>query len=97
MSATTLNRCLERLKFNGSGTLDFSAHGFRTTASTLLNESGQFRGDAIERQLAHAPANEVRGTYNKAKYLEERQKMMQHWANMVDKFVIEANLRDKAL
>lgn len=84
MSATTLNRCLERLGFNGADSMDFSSHGFRATASTMLNESGKFREDAIERQLAHVPKNEVRGTYNKAKYWKERVEMMQAWADMID-------------
>ncbi|MDI4633160.1 tyrosine-type recombinase/integrase [Pelomonas sp. V22] len=86
MSATTLNRCLERLGFNGADSIDFSSHGFRSTASTMLNESGKFREDAIERQLAHVPKNEVRGVYNKAKYWEERVEMMQAWSDMIDAF-----------
>lgn len=87
MSATTLNRCLERIGFNGPDTADFSAHGFRATASTLLNESGKYREDAIERQLAHVSKNEVRGTYNKAKYSDERAAMMQDWADTVERTV----------
>ncbi len=94
MSATTLNRCLERLKFNGPNTIDFSAHGFRTTASTMLNESGKFRPDAIERQLAHVPANEVRATYNKALYMDERRPMMQAWADMVDAFAAASQVNE---
>jgi len=83
MSATTLNRALECLGFNGEGTIDFSAHGFRATASTILNEMG-FRPDLIERQLAHAERNKVRASYNQAEYLEERRAMMQQWADMID-------------
>lgn len=83
MSATTLNRALERLGFNGKETIGFSAHGFRATASTFLNEAG-FRSDVIERQLAHAERNKVRASYNHAEYLEERRAMMQQWADMVD-------------
>ncbi len=90
MSATTLNRCLERLGFNGTDSVDFSSHGFRSTASTLLNESGKFREDAIERQLAHVPKNEVRGVYNKAKYWDERVEMMQAWADTIDQFIAAA-------
>ena len=85
MSATTLNRCLERLGFNGPGTHDFSAHGFRTTASTMLNDTGRYRPDVIERQLAHAPKS-VRGVYNKAEYESDRRQMMQDWSNMIGKF-----------
>ena len=58
-------------------------HGIRTTASTILNEEG-FNPDAIERQLAHVPQDKIRGTYNKALYLPEREKMMQWWADYLD-------------
>lgn len=83
MTATTLNRALERMGFNGKGGIGFSAHGFRATASTILNELG-YRADVIERQLAHAERNKVRASYNQAEYLGERQVMMQDWANFID-------------
>ncbi|MBB3834365.1 integrase [Xanthomonas arboricola] len=83
MTATTLNRALERMGFNGKGSIGFSAHGFRATASTLLNEMG-FRADVIERQLAHAERNKVRASYNQAEYLQERVAMMQAWASFLD-------------
>jgi len=83
MTATTLNRALERMGFNGKDSIGFSAHGFRATASTILNELG-FRPDAIERQLAHAPRNQVRAAYNQGEYLEARRAMMQQWADLVD-------------
>lgn len=79
MSPTTLNRCLERMGYAGF----FSAHGFRATASTHLNESG-WRWDVIEMQLAHQERNKSRKSYNHAKYLAERTSMMQEWANFVD-------------
>lgn len=79
MTGTTMNRALERMGYAGR----FSSHGFRATASTLLNELG-FHADWIERQLAHAPRNKVRGIYNRAQYLPERHKMMQAWADFVD-------------
>lgn len=82
MTATTMNRALERMGFNGKDSIGFSAHGFRATASTTLNELG-FRPDVIERQLAHAERNKVRASYNQAEYLEERRVMMQQWADMV--------------
>lgn len=84
MSATTLNRALERMGFNGPNTIDFSAHGFRATASTLLNEGAQFRKDVIERQLAHSERNKSRKSYNFAEYLPERAQMMQTWADLVE-------------
>lgn len=83
MSATTINRALERMGYNGRGTMGFSGHGFRGTASTLLNEMG-FRADLIERQLAHADRDKVRASYNHAEFLDERRQMMQAWADFLD-------------
>lgn len=60
-----------------------SAHGFRATASTLLNEQG-WSPDAIERQLWHMPKDAVRAAYNRAQYLDERRRMMQAWADYLD-------------
>jgi integrase len=61
-----------------------TAHGFRSTASTLLNESRKFIGDAIERQLAHQEADDTRAAYNFAEFWEERVKMMHWWADQLD-------------
>jgi integrase len=83
MTTTTLNRALERMGFNGKDSIGFSAHGFRSTASTILNEIG-FRPEVIERQLAHAERNKVRASYNQAEYLGERRDMMQQWADLTD-------------
>jgi integrase len=63
-----------------------TGHGFRTIASTLLNEKG-FRPDVIERQLAHCERNDVRGAYNRAEYLAERREMMQRYSDMLDDLV----------
>ncbi len=60
-----------------------TGHGFRHTASTILNENG-FNKDHIERQLAHVEENKIRGTYNQAEYLPQRRKMMQWWADYLD-------------
>jgi integrase len=68
----------------GYGSDEMTVHGFRHTASTLLNESGLWSGDAIERQLAHVEKNRIRGTYNHAEYLPERRRMMQWWADYLD-------------
>jgi integrase len=57
--------------------------GFRSTASTVLNEHG-FRSDVIERQLAHGERDKVRAAYNHAQYLSERREMMQWWADFLD-------------
>lgn len=83
MTATTLNRALEHMGFNGKGSIGFSPHGFRATASTILNETG-YRPDVIERQLAHKERNKVRASYNHAEYLSERREMMQQWADFLD-------------
>jgi integrase len=79
MTATTLNRALERMGYQGQ----FSSHGFRATASTMLNEMG-YSPDWIERQLAHKERNAVRASYNQAQYLDERRKMMQQWAAYIE-------------
>lgn len=89
MSATTLNRALERMGFNGKGSVGFSAHGFRATASTILNELN-YRSDVIERQLAHAERDKVRASYNQAEYMDERKAMMQAWADYLDRIEVSA-------
>lgn len=58
-------------------------HGFRSMASTLLNERG-YRADVIEAQLAHGEKNAIRAAYNHAEYLSERHRMMQEWADYLD-------------
>lgn len=83
MTATTLNRALERMGFTAIG---FSGHGFRATASTMLNEMG-FRPDVIERQLAHSERNKVRASYNQGEYLAERRQMMNQWADLCDQMM----------
>jgi integrase len=60
-----------------------TVHGFRSTASTLLNEQG-WHPDAIERQLAHSERDGVRAAYNYAEYLPERRKMTQFWSDYLD-------------
>lgn len=77
MSENTLNGALRRLGYTSQ---DMTTHGFRSMASTLLNEQG-WNSDAIERQLAHAERNETKASYNYAEYLPERRKMMQAWAD----------------
>jgi integrase len=86
LSDTALNNALLRLGFG-----HFSPHGFRRTASTILNELG-WRPDVIERQLAHQERNKIRAAYNKATYLEDRTNMMQAWADHVDAIVAGAKV-----
>lgn len=63
-----------------------SPHGFRSTASTLLNASGLFSSDAIERQLAHVNKDRVRAAYDRGDYMEERVRMMQWWGELLRSF-----------
>lgn len=80
MSENTINAALRRLGYEKS---EMTGHGFRSMASTLLNEQG-WHHDAIERQLAHAERDAVRAAYNYAEHLPERRKMMQVWADYLD-------------
>jgi integrase len=59
-------------------------HGFRSLASSILNESGKWNPDAIERQLSHSEKDQVRAAYNRANYLDERRRMMQWYADYLD-------------
>lgn len=78
LARTTLNRALVFI-----GMPEVTTHDFRATASTLLNEKG-YKPDWINKQLAHVEENKTRATYNHAKYLESRRKMLQDWADIVD-------------
>ena len=80
MSENAITVALRALGYDGQ---TMTGHGFRSMASTLLNEQGWSR-DAIERQLAHAERDAVRAAYNYAEYLPERRKMMQAWADYLD-------------
>lgn len=80
ISENTINGALRRL---GYGKEEMCAHGFRRMASTRLHESG-FKSEWVERQLAHADANAMRGIYNSAEYLNDRRAMMQWWADKLD-------------
>ncbi|MFA6058600.1 MAG: integrase arm-type DNA-binding domain-containing protein [Taibaiella sp.] len=80
MSENTVLGALRRLGYTKN---EMTGHGFRSMASTLLNEQGWNR-DAIERQLAHSERNSVRAAYNYAEHLPERRKMMQHWADYLE-------------
>ncbi|MBY0613381.1 MAG: tyrosine-type recombinase/integrase [Beijerinckiaceae bacterium] len=84
ISENTLNGALRRM---GYGQDEMTSHGFRSTASTILNESGRWSADSIERALAHADKNAIRGIYNRGKYLSERADMMQWWADHLDTIV----------
>ncbi len=81
MSENTMNQAFRRMGFTGD---EVTSHGLRTTASTLLNESGKWHPDAIERALAHGDSDAVRGIYNRGHYLDERTAMMQWWSDHLD-------------
>ena len=80
ISENTLLYALYRLGYHSRAT----THGFRALASTVLNETGLWKPDAIERQLAHKERNAVRAAYHRSEYLEERTRMMQWWADFLD-------------
>ena len=81
MSENTINAALRNLGYDKN---QMTGHGFRSMASTLLNEQGCWHPDVIERQLAHVEGNSVRAAYNYAEHLEERRRMMQWWADYLD-------------
>ena len=60
--------------------------------STSANETGRFSPDVIERQLAHAPRDKVRGAYNHAEYLEERRLLLQWWSDRLENFKTPADV-----
>ncbi len=82
LSENTLNQAFRRMGYAAG---QVTAHGLRTTASTMLNESGKWSPDAIERSLAHADADAIRGTYNRGSYWDERVVMHQWWSDYLDK------------
>ena len=81
MSENTLNAALRRL---GYASNEMTAHGFRAMASTILNESGKWSPDAIERALAHGDSNKVRAAYHRGAHWKERVAMSQWWSDLLD-------------
>lgn len=82
LSENAMNSALRRM---GYAKDEVTAHGFRSSASTILNERG-YSPDVIEAALAHQDEDEVRRAYNRATYLPERIKLMQDWADLLDDF-----------
>tara|TARA_R110002072_G_scaffold183157_1_gene339443 strand:+ start:210 stop:1436 length:1227 start_codon:yes stop_codon:yes gene_type:complete len=82
MSENTINAALRRLGYTGN---EMTAHGFRAMASTLLNESGKWSHDAIERALAHKDGNAIRGIYHRGAHWAERVEMAQWWSDYLDR------------
>ena len=94
MSDNTMRRAIFKLGYDGTveGKSKAVPHGFRATASSILNESG-FNPDAIERQLAHKERNSVRAAYTyHARYLDERRTMMQWWADYLDEMRVSGKV-----
>ena len=89
LSGNTFNTALRIMGYDTQN--EHCAHGFRTTASTLLNEERGADGkpvwhpDVIELQLAHVDADNIRATYNRAQYWPDRVRLMQHWAGRLDR------------
>lgn len=81
MSENTINAALRRLGFKKD---EMTGHGFRSAASSILNECGLWNADAIERQLAHVDSDSVRRAYARADYWDERVRMMTYWADRLD-------------
>lgn len=82
ISDNTMNAALRRM---GYAKDEVTAHGFRATASSLLNEAGRWHPDAVERQLAHIEGNDVRAAYVRGEHWDERVSMMQWWADNLDR------------
>ena len=84
ISENAFNGALRRLGFTKD---EMTSHGFRSSASSLLNESGKWSPDAIEAELAHIGADEVRRAYNRAQYWEERLQMTEWWAEEIQRML----------
>jgi integrase len=82
LSENAMNAALRRMGYTKD---EVCAHGFRSSASTILNERGYDR-DVIEAALAHQDEDQIRATYNRAKYWPQRVKLMQDWADLLDEF-----------
>ncbi|MFC7290396.1 tyrosine-type recombinase/integrase [Hirschia litorea] len=80
ISENTMNQALRRMGYSKD---EMTAHGFRSSASSILNESGLWNPDAIEAELAHADTNKVRSAYHRAQYWDERVKMANSWTDEV--------------
>lgn len=89
LSENTVNQAFRRMGYAAG---ELTAHGLRTTASTFLNESGKWSPDAIERSLAHADRDAVRGIYNRGRYWDERVAMHQWWSDYLDDLRTKASL-----
>lgn len=92
MSENTMNAALRRLGYSVD---EATSHGFRASASTLLNESGLWSPDAVERALAHEEEDKARRAYARGHYWEERVRMAQWWADYIDFLRVSAGVHEK--
>jgi integrase len=88
MSNNTILHALGRLGYQGRMT----GHGFRALAMSTIKEKIGYRHEVVDRQLAHAPANKVDAAYDRARFLDERRKMMQEWADYLDRVATQAKV-----
>ncbi|WP_395061192.1 tyrosine-type recombinase/integrase [Paraburkholderia silvatlantica] len=89
MSAAAINAALQRLGFDTK--TEITGHGFRAMARTILHERLRFPAEVIEHQLAHRVPDILGTAYNRTKFLDDRVKMMQAWANYLDRLKVGAN------
>jgi integrase len=88
ISENTLNQALRRMGFSQS---EHTSHGFRASASSLLNESGLWNEDAIEAELAHLGADQVRRAYQRSRFWDERVRMADWWSGEIRKMLMKSN------
>ena len=84
----TANAAIKRMGFKG----ELVAHGMRSLASTILNETKQFDSELIEVALAHQEKNEIRAAYNRAEYVENRREIMSWWSDYINKAKVAASV-----
>ena len=89
----TLNTALRRMGYSKE---EMTSHGFRASASSLLNESEKWSPDAIERQLAHVDTNSVRRVYARSAYWQQRVQMMTWWVDYLDRLRTDRKVRQKS-
>lgn len=88
ISENTLNQALRRMGFDKN---EHTSHGFRASASSLLNESGLWNEDAIEAELAHIGADQVRRAYQRSRFWDERVRMAEWWAGEIQKMLMKSD------
>ena len=93
MSDNTINAALRAMGYSAD---EMTAHGFRATARTILHERLGFSPDVIEAQLAHSVRDNLGRAYNRTEFVEQRRKMLQAWADYLDKLRADAGAPHRA-